>query len=548
MAGDRARQRTSGQDAGEAGELAELARCRQQGRAAVARNRETFVDLVVRAREAAERRDYEMAAVNARIAAFFAQWRHPGVFVSPDLERLLLGIGLDALPAPRPRAASRRSCARVLHVAGNVSILGGIPRMIRRWIQRDGARVHSLALTRQAPDRVPGVLDRAVHDTGGRVHDLRGTLIERAAELRQIAETADVVALHTFDHDVVPIMALAPDASPPTMFVNHSDHGFWLGASVSHVVANLRESGRALSHSRRGIAAARNLVVPTIIDVPSRTQSREQAKRTLGVDPNQVLLISIARSAKYRTFGGINFAEHHVGLLQQHANAVLMVVGPGGEHDWQAAIAATNGRIRMVPATEATALYFEAADIYVDSFPWVSTTSLLEAGSYGLPLVSREVFATGECGVLAADMPGLGPMLKTRTANSYVAALAHLIADEHARLALGERTRASIVAAHTGMGWQRAVEAAYGRALGCGPNRCLDPHVAPACGEQPDVFLPLVLGKEVEVDTIIEDHLGMMPLGRRLATWNELGRARHLRRSFAQLLPDIWYRRYQKWR
>lgn len=533
----------------DAGELAELAQYRAAGRDAVTRNRVEFSHLISLARTAADQGDHEMAAVRARIAAFFAQWRHPGVFVSDELEGVLVRIGREAGGTPPAPPAAGRPCGRVLHVATNVSIFGGIPRLVRRWMQQDAGRVQSLVLTRQAPDAAPDVLTAAVADTGGRVHDLHGTLMARAAQLRTLAGQADVVVLHTFDHDVVPIIALAPPGSTPTMFVNHSDHGFWLGASVSHVIANLRDSGRDLSRRRRGIAPARNAVLPTIIDVPQRTRSRAEAKRALGLAPDQVLLLSIARAAKYRTIGRTTYGEQHVPLLQQHPAAMLMVVGPGHDHGWQEAIAAANGRIRPVAATEATAVYYEAADIYVDSYPWVSNTSLLEAGSYGMPLVTRQVFTSADCGVLGADMPGLGPMIAVRSAHDYLAALSHLIEDAGARVALGERTRVAVLGAHTGIGWQRALERLYRQTQTCGRRRCLEAGDAPPpVGHEPDVYLPAVLGRDIDVDTIVEDHLGMMPFRRRLACWTELGRSRRLRRSLAQLLPDEWYRRYQRWR
>src|SRR6185436_1986942 len=80
-----------------------------------------------------------------------------------------------------------------------------------------------------------------------------------------------------------------------------------------------------------------------------RTRTREEAKRELGIDPNQVLMVSVARQLKYLTRDGDSYAKIH----------------------------APNPRI-----------YYEAADIYVDSYPFVSSTSMMEASGHGAPAVS----------------------------------------------------------------------------------------------------------------------------------------------------------------
>ena len=68
------------------------------------------------------------------------------------------------------------------------------------------------------------------------------------------------------------------------------------------------------------------------------------------------------------------------------------MVGAGERPDWTAAVERTNGRIVTYPERAGTSVLYDAADIYVDSFPAVSITSLLEAGSLGIPLVTRDPF------------------------------------------------------------------------------------------------------------------------------------------------------------
>ena len=75
--------------------------------------------------------------------------------------------------------------------------------------------------------------------------------VERAVRLREIARSADVVVLHHFGCDVVPIAALAVNDVPAVSVVNHADHIFWLGSTIADVVVNQRPISAALGPRRR---------------------------------------------------------------------------------------------------------------------------------------------------------------------------------------------------------------------------------------------------------------------------------------------------------
>src|SRR5262249_45466460 len=118
-----------------------------------------------------------------------------------------------------------------------------------------------------------------------------------------------------------------------------------------------------------------------------------------------------------------------------------------------------------------TALFYQAADVYLDSFPLPSITSLLEAGSYGTPLVSGCPCPPAPPGsVLGADTPALDTcLIRATDPADFRAAVGRLVEDAGLRRRTGEETRQSIAAIHAGAGWQRALEAVYGRALAVSP-------------------------------------------------------------------------------
>lgn len=438
----------------------------------------TFQDLVgISARFLGLRRHREAAAA-AQIAAMYASYNHPGAFVSPRLERVLQAIAVAELPAAGAGVARTKvadplsSPARVLHVLTAAKDVGGDSRFVWRWIQRDRERRHSVALTYQLDFAVPRSLSDVVSTAGGTVHVLdRGGAhaIQRAASLRQAATEADVVFLHVYPEDVVPVMAFADRAGlPPIVFVAQADHQFWMGLSACDLFVHLRESGRLLSRRRRGIDSAVMPSLPIPLDAVESSASPEplskaQARRQLGLPTDAVVLLSIARAIKYEPIGDTpGFAEVLSEVVGRHDNAIMLVVGPDEVGQWKTGSARTNGRIRAMGQRSDTAAFFAASDIYLDSFPFSSNTSLLEAGSCGLPLLSYFPYSEASS-VLGAGAPGLDDCLTTATdlVVDYPQKVSALIENAGLRQEIGLRTSRQIARLHVQEGWNEALESVY---------------------------------------------------------------------------------------
>jgi glycosyltransferase involved in cell wall biosynthesis len=525
--------------------------CREEGSLIIQKNFKIFRSLVSQAKDFMEQGKYDSAAMFAQIAAYYAMSEHCGIYVSSELERILLTIGQEAIsssPSPQSITSLHKTPKNILHVITEVSHLGGTPRLIKRWIQKDTERSHSLCLTNQDPLTLPKIIKDAVLKSHGQIYVLNisiGGLVERAANLRKIAATVDIVVVHGWESDVVATIAFATkEQLPPVIYVNHGDHWFWLGVSTSDFVANLRESGVRLSNKRRGIETERNMLLPTPLEPAKRVLSRSEAKQCLGIDESSVLLLSIARAAKYKTIDKATFADAHVSLLKQHDRVFLIVIGPGDIEDWSEAIQQTQGRIRVLGQTEETAVFYQAADIYVDSFPFVSITSLLEAGSYSIPLVSRYHYSSDSCEIFGADMPGLsGNLIRAKDLEEYTRVLSHLIEDEDYRLRLGESTREKIAHKHWGENWQNTLENLYI----CASNaprriRTMNSIDQIYIGE-PDAFAPYVYGGGYSSEWITQFLIGSMPFHERWNNWINWNKSHDYPLSFRFLLPDWLYYR-----
>ena len=148
----------------------------------------------------------------------------------------------------------------------------------------------------------------------------------KARWLREIARSsADLVVLHHYCEDVVPIVAFAVGGGPPVAVLNHADHHFWLGSTVADAVINQREIGKDLSERRR--FARRNVVLPIPLEEPPGRLPRTEARRLLGIPDDQVVLLSSGAPYKYIPCDGKNFFETASKILDRNPTAHLYLLG-----------------------------------------------------------------------------------------------------------------------------------------------------------------------------------------------------------------------------
>jgi hypothetical protein len=516
-----------------------------------ARERFAAYESTVSAAEDYNRRGrHDAAAAFAHVAALSALRPHAGLFASPRLERMLLDIGRRTANPTNWRRPATSKIKSVLHVATEMLPVGGLVNNLVHWLRADTSRTHSLALTGQhiaLPEKVSSEIIRS----GGQIHRINQTIghqVAWARKLRDIAQDHDAVVLHTYGQDPIPVMAFAePAKRPPVLLLNHADHLFWLGASVADVVLNMRQAAQDLTITRRGVAPERNIVLPTVVSTPVRTRTRAEARRELGIAEDAIFLLSAARELKYNTVDGVTFAATHVELLRKHPKAELLVLGAGERPDWAADKAAVNGRIRSLPPTPDTRPYFEACDIYVDSFPFVSSTSMMEAAGLGAPLVSR-FYGPDDARIFAINHPGIdGPTLHACTEAAYLAHLDRLISDPDFRMAKGEEAHQSVLAHHTASGWTGFLEKAYHLAETIAPvepSSVFPRYQADTFSHgEPDQSLYNVFGFDGEAPArLLRGIAGLLPVAERSAVWTRLLRERGFwdRKDAVRLLFPTW--------
>lgn len=528
---------------------------RRAGRGLVRDHAREFRILLDELAESVAAGRWSEAAARAQVAANQAVFWHGGIFASSELENQIRKIGRTAVPTtPGPGRAVEGAGFTVLHVASRVSRIGGHTRNLRRWIEQDRGKRHDLALVRHAGP-IPEDLARSIGGAGGGIHAVNrtpGGLIGWARKLAGLMARADLVALHVDNTDIVPFLALAGmERRPPTLLIDHADHMFWCGASMVDCVVNTRRSGQRLSQSRRGVEAARSWLLPLCLGQMDRTRTRSEAKRALGLPEGAILLLTVARSTKYRSLGLWNLAEAVLPLAEGNPDLHYMAIGAGGAPGWDVAASRTDDRVRALPEQPDTRLYLEAADIYVDSFPFGSITSMFEAGLHETPLVAHAPLAEG-CDLFVSDSPGFDEsVIRASGAAGLREQLSSLIGDPALRARVGRQTKAEIEATNVGQGWLAALAALYDHLLSQ-PQPVADlariPEV-PQMGDL-DLFLPFVDGNpeggalpRVRRRMVTVPVLKAGPPGWRLRTLAALSasgdlQGAELRRAWRYLVPE----------
>lgn len=483
------------------------------------------------------------AAALAEVASTLA-WMNPlGLFVSERLESLLGSLSL-LLPQPGAHPTGHGGRLNVLHVATQVYQTGGPTQAIASWIEQDRFHRHSLLLTRQGAVPLPSKLVALVSAFRCQVVDGGGwpanSLMRRASALRELASHADVVLLHSHPNDVVPSIAFAGlQGSPPIVYVNHGDHVFWVGVAIADLVMNMRESGAAVSITRRGVEPSRSVIMPRPLRLARRTRSRAAAKRELGIPAEDVLIATAADGAKYRPIGSTPWIEMITPAILDDPHLRLLAAGPSPRGPWAKAERVTHGRVRALGLLPDVSGLLQAADIYVDSYPFTSLTSILEAGHYGTPVVALRS-RPDQCAVLGADTPAVDEFwVQPRTAYDLQVAVSELSVDPARRESLGSATAAAIRDTHTGDGWTESATALYSQALSMRGRPRIG---ATLDADELDRWVDLIMdrtGYSQGVQGATMYSLGVMPVRARMSAWSS-ARSVGADVGLKELLPDSW--------
>lgn len=432
---------------------------------ALFKSAETLVRL-----EAALRRQ-NAAVLHADAACRLAAWRHPGCFTSLRLERSLEDLGRSSLPWPATGSdAGARIPASVLHVMTKPAALGGHTHWVRRIIEGDATRRHSLALSDAAIDCVPDDLAGAVRASGGDLIELSsagGSWRRRARRLQAAHLDHDITLLSTDPGDAIPSLALADrPAGRAVVRLNHADHIFWIGTSVTDVLVEFRPAGAICSASRRGYPAWRQRLLPLPVEQPLSGMSREAARSRMGLAPESFVVLTVGSAYKFEALGGPAFLDLVEPALSSVPQLVLIVVGPTMSGRWSVAARTWGDRLLVLPGSRDLSAYFAGADAFLNPAPIGSDTLMWEAASFALPVVMMQPDPP-ELALVRGDPDEFGgAALAARDSTALADVLSRLARDPSYRRERGVAASAVVEQGHIGNAWSSRLDSLWESACG----------------------------------------------------------------------------------
>jgi hypothetical protein len=323
-----------------------------------------------------------------RLYSFVARcyWDNPSVpYVNKELEEDLLLISKKVINFDLDKFDGKNT---TLHVMSQAYITGGHTRVVDNWIKALRNYKHSVIFNfHSSVYPAPKFLIDTVHNSGGDIiYNDKSSMIEKAKYLAKVASKYKYVVLHHHPSDILPLVAFGNSRfSRPTFFYNQGDNVWGCGYSVSDYILDLSSFGVDFSHKYRGIPKSRsiNIGIPVEIDKYSCNTLKRKGK--------VFRIASMAAAYKYKPLSKLSFQDFVDKVLSCKENIVFSIIGVGKrDSNWSDLLKKYGNRISFLGVLEKKEAHrvLKQADLYIDSFPFASYTSLIEAVSLGVPSLS----------------------------------------------------------------------------------------------------------------------------------------------------------------
>jgi len=421
---------------------------------------ELITALLARMQSAREQGDHERALQWAHTATGLIVFGGTfGRLASLELEQATVAMA-QTLPGS-PIRRNQSGPKRFLHVLTEAYELFGHTKLCRRWIEIDPTSArHDVVLLAQR-DQAPTNLRHSVEARGGKLTRLDRTqpLLKRAQQLRELAYAeADVVVLHVHPFDLLPNVAFGISGGPPVVYVNHADHEFWVGGAVADLVLDIRESGQEWTRALRAIPRTQILPIPLeedpiLLGGPESVAAlRREVRQSLGVNDDEMLLLTIGSARKYLPMQGLSFLEAAEHILQRCPKAKIVAVGPKPVAEWQAVSQRTGGRLLAVGNQSDLGRFHAAADLYLEGMPAGSLTALLEVCLAGVPCVRAPAQVRPPH---SSDGSAFASVEQPESVAAYVDEVVALVNQPATRRTRGERLQRQVRDTHCEGGWSK---------------------------------------------------------------------------------------------
>jgi hypothetical protein len=168
-------------------------------------------------------------------------------------------------------------------------------------------------------------------------------------------------------------------------------------------------------------------------------------------------MLTVGIDNKYTPLPGVDFLQAIGAVLKAQPKAFLIAVGPKFDARWMKLREDVGDRLVLVEKQPATSMntFFDAADIYLEGFPFGSTTSILEAGLRGIACVLTPKMCPPP---FTTDGIALHMLNQPASVSDYIKYVIALLDDKEERLRIGRLLADSVRLHHCGKGWAGYLE------------------------------------------------------------------------------------------
>jgi len=282
----------------------------------------------------------------------------------------------------------------ILHVMSESYAIGGHTKLVELFIKNTQCiyENQSLVITDQRTELAES-LKNVINVTGElTLLNINDSYINKAIKLANIASEYELIVLHIHPYDITSNLAFGNNNfKRPILYLNHADHMFWCGVSISDMVLDLTEEGSIFSQKTRGVKKSKIVNIP-IIEKKSNLTKKE-ARKFLNLDQNEKIILSIASEYKYgRTKDEIsNFANMSKNIIEKVENSTFLLIGPSKENPyWNDIFVKTKGKVNPLGLKDRKLLeyYIVSSDLYIESFPFASYTAFLDTALFGIKMMN----------------------------------------------------------------------------------------------------------------------------------------------------------------
>jgi glycosyltransferase involved in cell wall biosynthesis len=232
-------------------------------------------------------------------------------------------------------------------------------------------------------------------------------------------------------------------------------------APVDLLIAVSRAEQR--TYERIGVTAGQMVTVANGIVPRERGPGRRAARRALGLDADQLVVLTVGRLMRQKGHEYLVAAVPE--LLQRFPELAVVVFGGGHLREQllrQAEDAGVAGCVHLVGYRPDARMLLDAADVFVlPSLQEGMPLAALEAMDASLPVVATDVIGTAE----VVDDGRTGLLVPPGDPSALAGALARLLADPALRVRLGQAGNGCYRARFTAARMAAETLAAYGQAL-----------------------------------------------------------------------------------